>query len=75
MQMKLLGIYQCGFQCNRSTSDKIFYIHQIPGKKCEYSGREHQLYTDFKKAYVSVRKQVLYNTSLSLNTQEPSWAN
>jgi hypothetical protein len=30
-------------------------------KKWEYNGTVHQLFIDFKKAYVSVRKGVLYN--------------
>jgi hypothetical protein len=31
------------------------------GKKLEYSETVHQLYIDFKKAYDSVRREVLYN--------------
>jgi hypothetical protein len=30
-------------------------------KKWEYNVREHQLFVDFKKAYDSVRREVLYN--------------
>jgi hypothetical protein len=30
-------------------------------KKWEYSGTVNQLFTDFKKAYESVRREVLYN--------------
>jgi hypothetical protein len=30
-------------------------------KKWEYNGTVHQLFIDFKKAYVSVRREVLYN--------------
>jgi hypothetical protein len=40
----------------------ILYIHQILEKKWEYSGIVHQLFTDFKKANGSVRREVLYNT-------------
>ena len=32
------------------------------GKKWEYNEAVHQLFIDFKKAYDSVRKEVLYNT-------------
>jgi hypothetical protein len=32
----------------------------------EYNGIVHQLFTDFKKAYDSVMRKVLYNISLSL---------
>jgi hypothetical protein len=49
--MKLLG----------STTDHIFYIHQIPEKKWEYNGKVHREFIDFKKAYDSVRREVLYN--------------
>jgi hypothetical protein len=31
------------------------------GKKWEYNGTVHQLFIDFKKAYDSVRREVLYN--------------
>jgi hypothetical protein len=46
---------------NRSTTDQIFYIRQTLEKKWEYSGRVHQLFINFKKAYDSVRREVLYN--------------
>ena len=39
----------------------IFCIHQILEKKWEYNEAELQLYIDFKKAYDSVRREVLYN--------------
>jgi hypothetical protein len=39
----------------------IFYIQQILEKKWEYNGTVHQLFIDFNKAYVSVRREVLYN--------------
>jgi len=40
----------------------IFCIHQIHEQKWEYNEAVHQLFIDFKKAYVSVRSAVLYNT-------------
>jgi hypothetical protein len=36
-------------------------IHQILEKKLEYNETDHQLFIDFKKAYDSVRREVLYN--------------
>jgi hypothetical protein len=40
---------------------QIFYIQQILEKKWEYNGTVHELCIDFKKAYNSVRRKVLYN--------------
>ena len=37
----------------------IFCIRQIPEKKWEYNEAVHQLFIDFKKAYDSVRREVL----------------
>jgi hypothetical protein len=45
--------------------DQIFYIPQILGKKWEYNGTVHQLFIDFKKAYDSVKREVLYNILLA----------
>jgi hypothetical protein len=53
--------HQCGFQHNRSMTDQIIYIWQILEIKWEYNGTVHQLFIDFKKAYDSVRREVLYS--------------
>jgi hypothetical protein len=58
---EITGDHHCGFWHNRSTTDQIFYIWQALEKKWEYSGTVHQLFIDFKKAYDSVRREVLYN--------------
>jgi hypothetical protein len=42
-------------------TDQIFYIRLILEKSWEYNGTVHQLFTDFKTAYDSVRREVLYN--------------
>jgi hypothetical protein len=42
-------------------TDQIFYIWQILENKWEYNGTIHQLLRDFKKAYDSVRRELLYN--------------
>jgi hypothetical protein len=39
----------------------MFCTPQIVGKKWEYNETVHQLFIDFKKAYDSVRREVLYN--------------
>ena len=56
-----IGDHQCGFRRNRSTTDHIFCICQILEKKWEYNEAVHHLFIDFKKAYDSVRREVLYN--------------
>jgi hypothetical protein len=53
--------HQCGFRRNRSKTDQIFYIRLILEKKWEYIGTVHQIFIDFKKAYDSVRREVLYD--------------
>ena len=57
----VIGAHQCGFQCNRSSTDHIFCTRQILEKKCKYNKAVHQLFIDFKKAYDSVRREDLYN--------------
>ena len=58
---EIIGDHQCGFQRSISTTDHIFCIRQILEKKREYNEAVHQLFIDFKKAYYSVRREVLYN--------------
>jgi sorting nexin-29 len=60
---EIIGYHQCGFRHNRSNTDPIFYIHQILEKKWEYNETVHlyQLFVDFKNAYDSVSREVLYN--------------
>jgi hypothetical protein len=55
-----IGGHQCGFRCNRSTTDHIFCTHQILEEKWECNKAVNQLFIDFRKAYNSVRKEVLY---------------
>jgi sorting nexin-29 len=57
----IIGDHQCGFRHNRSTTDQIFCIRQILKEKWEYNETVHQLFILFKKAYDSVRKDVLYD--------------
>jgi hypothetical protein len=59
MQRKLLGSISVDLDGNRSTTDHIFCIRQILEKKLEYNEAVHQLFIDFKKAYDSVRREVL----------------
>jgi hypothetical protein len=58
---EIIGDHQCGFWCNRAMADQIFCIWQILERKWEYNGTVHHLFIDFKKAYDSVRTEVLYS--------------
>jgi hypothetical protein len=58
---EIIGDHQCGFRRNRSTTDHIFSIRQILEEKWEYNEAVCQLFIDFKKAYDSFRREVLYN--------------
>jgi hypothetical protein len=56
----ILG-HQYGFHHNRSSTEQIFCICQILEEKWEYKKKVHQLFIDFKRAYDSLRREVLYN--------------
>jgi len=58
---EIIGDHQCEFRHNRSTANHIFCICQILEKKWEYNEEVHQLFIDFRKAYDSVRREVLCN--------------
>jgi hypothetical protein len=58
---EVIGDHQRGFRRNRSTTDQIFCIRQILEKRWEYNETVHQLFVDLKKAYDSIRREVLYN--------------
>jgi len=63
---EIIGDHQCGFQRNRSTTDYVFCIHKILEKKWECSEAVHQLFIDFKKAYDSVKREVLCNNQIDI---------
>jgi hypothetical protein len=65
--VKVTGDHQYGFRRNKSTTNQIFYIRQILEKKWEFNGTVHQLFTDFKKAYASVKRDVLYSILLEFS--------
>jgi hypothetical protein len=44
--------------------NQIFYIRQRLEKKWEYNARAHQVFIDFKKAYDSFQRKVLYSILL-----------
>jgi hypothetical protein len=52
--------HKCGFRRNRSTIDHIFCIRRILEEKWECNEKVHHLFTDIKKAYDSLRREILY---------------
>jgi hypothetical protein len=58
---EITGDHQCELQHNRSATGQIFCIHQILEKTQKYNETVHQIFVHFKKAYDSVRREVLYN--------------
>jgi sorting nexin-29 len=64
---EIIGDHQCGFHHNRSTVDQIFYIWKIPKKKKKKkycNEKVYNLFIGFRKAYDSVKREVLYNILL-----------
>jgi hypothetical protein len=59
MQMKFLGITSVDFGVIDHDWSNFLYPADT-GEKWEYNGTVHQLFIDFKKAYDSVRRKVLY---------------
>jgi hypothetical protein len=57
---EIIGDYQCGFRRGRSMTDQI-YIRQIVKRSGSILVTVHQLFTIFKKAYDSVRRELLCN--------------
>jgi len=58
---EIIDVYECGFRPNRTTTDHIICILHVLEKKWEYKEEVHHLFIYFKKAYDSVRREVLYN--------------
>jgi hypothetical protein len=61
--MKLLGIINVGSDIMDQLLITFSAFIRYWKKKLEYKETVHQLFIDFKKAYDSVRKEVLYNIS------------
>lgn len=57
----IIGDYQGGFRKGRSTTDQLFLIRQILEKAWEYNISIHQLFVDFKQAYDSICREVLFD--------------
>jgi endonuclease/exonuclease/phosphatase family metal-dependent hydrolase/ribosomal protein S28E/S33 len=63
---KITGEYQGGFRTGRSTTDQIFSVKQVLEKCWEYNIEVHQIFVDFKQAYDSIDRTVLYTILLDL---------
>jgi hypothetical protein len=59
--MKLLGITNVDFNETDQWLIKFSVSSRYWRKKWEYNGTAHQLFIDFKKAYNSVRTEVVYS--------------
>jgi hypothetical protein len=61
MKRKFLGIIDVDFDATGLLLIMYFAFVKYLRKKCEYKEAVLQLIIDFKKAYDSVRREVLYN--------------
>ena len=59
--MKLLGTINLVLDVTDRPLTKFFVFNRYWRKKWEYNGTIHQLFIDFKKAYDSIKSEVLYN--------------
>jgi hypothetical protein len=59
--MKLLGTISVDFNITDQLLIRFSAFVRYWKKNWEYNETVHQLFTDFKKAYDSVRREVLYN--------------
>jgi hypothetical protein len=59
--MKLLGIISAGFDVTDQLLIRFSPCFRYWRKKLDYNETVHHLFIDFKKAYHSVRREVLYN--------------
>jgi hypothetical protein len=64
MSIKLLGIINVGSVITDLLPIRFSTFGRYYRKKWEYNGMVHQLFIDFKKAYGSIKRQVLYNILL-----------
>jgi hypothetical protein len=60
-----------GFDVTDQLVSRFSAIPQILEKKWEYNETVHQLFIDFKKAYDSVRREVLYNILIEFGLGYP----
>ena len=61
MQRKVSGIISVDFDATDQLLTIYYAFVKYLRKKWEYNDTVHQLFIDFKKAYDSARREVLYN--------------
>jgi hypothetical protein len=68
---KIIGIVSVGFDLTDQLLIRFFsFFTYWKKKKCEYNETMHKLFIDFKKAYDSVRREVLYNILIVWSTMK-----
>jgi hypothetical protein len=66
---EIIMYHQCGFKCvDHRQIDNISCIHEFLEKKLKCSETVHQLFIDFKKAYGSFRRILVYNILIEFGT-------
>ena len=61
----IIGDYQCGFMSGKSTIDHIFTVKQLVEKHYEFDNDLHLLFIDYKQAYDSINREVLWDTLIT----------
>ena len=67
MQRKLLGIINVDFDATGQLQVIYSAFVKSMSKNRKYNEAVHQLVTDFKQAYDSVRREVLYNIHIEFD--------
>jgi len=62
----IIGDHQCGFMSGKSTIDHIITVKQLVEKHYEFDNDLHLLFIDYKQAYDSVNREVLWNTLITI---------
>jgi hypothetical protein len=57
---RLIGEHQCGFRCNKSTIDQLFFIKQMVEEHYAHGLDLHVLFTDFTQAFDGVNREKFF---------------